>query len=119
MGAQLSKEYDIPFSFPKPLSLIRHLISVSTGKDDIVMDFFSGSGTTAHAAMELNSSDFGSRKTISIQLPEPTPVNSAAYQSGYKTVFDITKARLVKASQKLLDLVNIFDTTQLSNFSYF
>lgn len=104
MGAQLSKEYDIPFSFPKPLSLLRHLISVSTGKDGIVMDFFSGSGTTAHAAMELNSSDFGLRKTISIQLAETTPINSAAYQSGYKTVFEITKARLIKASQKLLDI---------------
>ena len=68
------------------------------------MDFFSGSGTTAHAAMELNSSDFGLRKTISIQLAETTPINSAAYQSGYKTVFEITKARLIKASQKLLDI---------------
>lgn len=103
MGAQLSKDYDIPFSFPKPLSLIRHLISVSTDNKSIIMDFFSGSGTTAHAAMELNSSDEGERNTISIQLPEPTPIDSTAFNAGYKTVFDITKARLIKASQKLLD----------------
>ncbi|NAZ92246.1 site-specific DNA-methyltransferase [Vibrio toranzoniae] len=103
MGAQLSKDYDIPFSFPKPLSLIRHLISVSTDSKSIIMDFFSGSGTTAHAAMELNSSDEGERNTISIQLPEPTPIDSTAFNAGYKTVFDITKARIIKASQKLLD----------------
>jgi adenine-specific DNA-methyltransferase len=103
MGAQLSKDYGIPFSFPKPLALIRHLISVSTDKKSIIMDFFSGSGTTAHATMELNCSDEGARNTISIQLPEPTKIDSSAFEAGYKTVFDITKARLIKASQKLFD----------------
>lgn len=65
------------------------------------MDFFSGSGTTAHSAMELNCTENLSRKTISIQLPELTTESSDAYQAGYKTVFDITKQRLIKAANQL------------------
>ncbi|WP_435250607.1 DNA methyltransferase (plasmid) [Vibrio sp. nBUS_14] len=95
MGAQLSKEFDIPFSYPKPLSLLKHLISVACDeKDSLIMDFFSGSGTTAHSAMELNCTENSSRKTISIQLPELTDEESNAYKAGYKTVFEITKQRL-------------------------
>lgn len=102
MGAQLSKEFDIPFSYPKPLSLLKHLISVACDeKDSLIMDFFSGSGTTAHSVMELNCTENSSRKTISIQLPELTDEESNAYQAGYKTVFEITKQRLVKASEQL------------------
>lgn len=101
MGAQLSKEYNIPFSFPKPLSLMRHLIEVASDKDDYILDFFSGSGTTAHAVLELNSYDNGSRKFISIQLPENTPLKSEANNAGYDTIFDITKARIIKASKKI------------------
>ncbi|CAH1537851.1 Type III restriction-modification system EcoP15I enzyme mod [Vibrio jasicida] len=102
MGAQLSKEFDIPFSYPKPLSLLKHLISVACDeKDSLIMDFFSGSGTTAHSAMELNCTENSSRKTISIQLPELSDEESIAYKGGYKTVFEITKQRLVKASEQL------------------
>ncbi|WP_233986513.1 site-specific DNA-methyltransferase [Pectobacterium versatile] len=102
MGAQLSKEFDIPFSYPKPLSLLKYLISVSCDKpDSIIMDFFSGSGTTAHSAMELNCTEDLSRSTISIQLPELTEEISDAFQAGYKTIFEITKQRLIKASEKL------------------
>lgn len=102
MGAQLSKEFDIPFSYPKPLSLLKYLISVSCDKtDSIIMDFFSGSGTTAHSAMELNCTEDFSRSTISIQLPELTEEISDAFQAGYKTIFEITKQRLIKASEKL------------------
>ncbi|KUD38893.1 hypothetical protein DE86_20295 [Salmonella enterica subsp. enterica serovar Braenderup] len=102
MGAQLSKEFDIPFSYPKPLSLLKYLISVSCDKQDsIIMDFFSGSGTTAHSAMELNCTEGLSRSTISIQLPELIEEISDAFQAGYKTIFEITKQRLIKASEKL------------------
>ena len=103
MGAQLTKEFNIPFSFPKPLSLIRHLISVTSDKNAYILDFFSGSGTTAHAVMELNSYDNGERKYISIQLPENTTLSSEAFQAGYKTIFDITKSRITKAAQKIKD----------------
>lgn len=103
MGAQLTKEFNIPFSFPKPLSLIRHLISVISDKNAYILDFFSGSGTTAHAVMELNSYDNGERKYISIQLPENTTLSSEAFQAGYKTIFDITKSRITKAAQKIKD----------------
>lgn len=103
MGAQLSKEFNIPFSFPKPLSLIRHLIEVATDKNDYILDFFSGSGTTAHAVLELNSCDNGNRCFISIQIPENTSPKSDAYTSGYKTIFDITKDRIIKASKKIKD----------------
>lgn len=101
MGAQLTKDFDIPFSFPKPLSLIRHLISIVSDENAVILDFFSGSGTTAHAVMELNSQDDGARKSISIQLPESTSISSKASLSGYKTIFDITKARIMKAGQKI------------------
>lgn len=102
MGAQLSKEFNIPFSYPKPLSLLKYLISVSCDKtDSIIMDFFSGSGTTAHSAMELNCTEDLSRSIISIQLPELTEEISDAFQAGYKTIFEITKQRLIKASEKL------------------
>jgi len=101
MGAQLSKDFSIPFSFPKPLSLIRHLISVMLDKNIIVLDFFSGSGTTAHAVMELNNQDKGTRKFISIQLPEENIPNSEAYKAGYETIFDITKSRIEKSAKKI------------------
>jgi len=101
MGAQLSKEFSIPFSYPKPLSLIRHLISVASNKDMYVLDFFSGSGTTAHAVMQLNAEDGGSRRCISVQIDEATDEKSEAYKAGYKTIFDITKARIKKAAVKI------------------
>lgn len=102
MGAQLSKEFDIPFSFPKPVSLLKHFVSAASSKDDsLIMDFFSGSGTTAHSVMELNCSENASRRCISIQLAEPTEPASPARKAGYETVFEITKERLLRASSKL------------------
>jgi adenine-specific DNA-methyltransferase len=80
---------------------MRHLISVVSDEKAQILDFFSGSGTTAHAVMELNSQDNGERKSISIQLAENTTLSSEAFQSGYKTIFDITKARITKAAQKI------------------
>lgn len=102
MAAQLSNEFDIPFSFPKPLSLLKHLISVASDKkDSLIMDFFAGSGTTAHSVMELNCTKNASRYTISIQLPELIKKDSKNYDARFKTVFDITKQRFIKASEQL------------------
>lgn len=101
MGAHLSKEFNIPFSFPKPVSLIRHLISIASDKNAYILDFFSGSGTTAHAVLEQNIKDDGTRKCISIQLAEKTTLSSEAFQLGYKTIFDITNARITKAAKKI------------------
>lgn len=85
------------FDNPKSISLISKIIRFSTEKDSLIMDFFSGSGTTAHAAMAINAEDDGGRKCISVQLPEPVGEKSEAYKSGYKTIAEITKERIRRA----------------------
>lgn len=90
-----------PFSYPKPISLIRHFISIGSNSNDIILDFFSGSGTTAHAVMALNAEDGGNRKCISVQLPEKTDEKSDAYKAGYKTIADIAKERIKRAGKKI------------------
>lgn len=89
------------FSFPKPSSLIKFLTSIHTDEDDIILDFFSGSATTAHAVMELNAEDNKARKFIMVQLAEPCDENSDAYKSGFKSICDIGKERIRRASQKI------------------
>jgi len=90
------------FSRPKSTSLIKTLIaSVQDSQNEIFLDFFAGSGTTAHAVMDLNKADNGNRKFICVQLPEVTEKSKAAYKAGYKTIFDITKARIEKAAEKI------------------
>lgn len=90
------------FPYPKSVELISRLISyINLGKDDIVLDFFSGSATTAHAVMELNAEDGGNRKYIMVQLPEPTDEKSEAYKAGYKTIADIGKERIRRAGKKI------------------
>lgn len=89
------------FSFPKPSTLIRYFMEVSTSKDDIILDFFAGSGTTAHAVMALNAEDGGNRKFICVQIPEPTPENSEAKKAGYKTIAEISKERIRRAGEKV------------------
>ncbi len=95
--------FDIPpFETPKPVRLLNYLIKLSSNSDDIVMDFFAGSGTTAHAVMQLNAEEQnGSRRYICVQLPEKTDEKSEAYKAGYPTIFDITKARIEKAAAKI------------------
>ena len=94
--------FDIPpFETPKPVRLLNYLIKLSSNSDDIVMDFFAGSGTTAHAVMQLNAEDGGSRRFICVQLPEETDEKSEAHKAGYPTIFDITKARIEKAAVKI------------------
>lgn len=89
------------FTHPKPSKLLYNILKISTGKDDIVLDFFSGSATTAHAAMQLNAEDRGTRKFIMIQLPEKCDENSEAYKAGYKTICEIGKERIRRAGKKI------------------
>lgn len=89
------------FTNPKPLSLIKYLANFKVLENDLILDFFAGSGTTAHAVMQLNAEGKGNRKFICVQLPEPTDEKSEAYKSGYKTIFDITKARIEKSAVKI------------------
>ena len=89
------------FSFPKPVELIKRFIAISTEQDSIVLDFFAGSGTTAHAVTEFNKKDGGNRKYILIQLPELTDEKSEAYKAGYKTISDITIERNKRVIEKI------------------
>ncbi|MCG3471348.1 site-specific DNA-methyltransferase [Xenorhabdus bovienii] len=91
------------FDFPKPIQVIQSLIYIvpNASKDDLILDFFAGSGSTSHAVMAINANDLGNRKFVSIQIPENTPETSEAYNSGYKNIFEITKERLVRASNKI------------------
>jgi len=89
------------FDFPKPVNLIKRCIELSTSKDDIILDYFSGSGTTAHAVMKMNNENNGNRKFICVQLPEKTDEKSEAYKAGYKTIADIAKERLRRVIQKI------------------
>lgn len=91
------------FDNPKPLSLLRDIIAIATHKDSLVLDFFSGSGTTAHAVMQLNAEDGGTRRHIQVQLPEPTLEGSAARALGYKTIAAIARARIDSAGTRLLE----------------
>lgn len=92
------------FDGPKPVRLIRRVLKVANvGNDDTVLDFFAGSGTTAHAVMQLNAEDGGKRKCISVQLPEPTDEKSQAFQAGYSTIAEISKERIRRAGQQILD----------------
>ena len=91
------------FSFPKPSALVKYLISTSTEKKDYILDFFSGSATTAHAVMQLNAEDGGKRKFIMVQLPEECAENSEAYKAGYKNICEIGKERIRRAGQKIKD----------------
>ena len=89
------------FSYPKPTTLLKHLISMFYLDNEIILDFFAGSATTAHAVMQLNAEDGGNRKYIMIQLPEPCDENSEAYKAGYKTIAEIAKERIRRAGKKI------------------
>lgn len=87
------------FSFPKPLSLLHDFVKIATSNNDIIIDFFSGSATTAHAVMQLNAEDGGKRKFIMIQLSEPCDEKSEAYKAGYKNICEIGKERIRRAGR--------------------
>ena len=89
------------FSNPKPYKLIKYLSSIISDEDSIVLDFFSGSATTAHAVMLLNAEDGGKRRYILVQLPEETEAGSEAYKGGYKNICEIGKERIRRAGRKI------------------
>lgn len=89
------------FSFPKPVSLIKFLIKIQTHSDEIIMDFFSGSATTAHAIIELNAEDKASRKFILVQIPEVVEEKTEAYKAGYNNICDIGEERIRRAGAKI------------------
>lgn len=89
------------FDYPKPVKLIKQLASLCTDGNDIILDFFSGSGTTAHAVAELNAEDGGNRRWICVQLPELTDEKSEAYKAGYRTIADIARERIRRAGAKI------------------
>ena len=91
------------FDFSKPINLIKRLLEIGSDKDSIVLDFFSGSCTTAHAVMKLNAEDGGNRKFIMVQIPEVTDEKSEAYKSGYKNICEIGKERIRIAGKKILE----------------
>ena len=89
------------FDFPKPVAYIEQFVRVISDRDSVVLDFFSGSATTAHAVMQLNAEDGGHRKFIMVQLPEATDEKSEAYKAGYKTICEIGKERIRRAGAKI------------------
>lgn len=89
------------FDYPKPVPLIERCLQLYTNKDSLILDFFSGSATTAHAVMQLNSEDGGNRKFIMVQLPEKTEEKSEAFKAGYKNICEIGKERIRRAGKKI------------------
>jgi adenine-specific DNA-methyltransferase len=98
----LTKEGDVVFpNGKKPTALIRRISEMATSENDIILDFFSGSATTAHAVMQLNAEDGGQRKFIMVQIPEPCAEKSEAYKAGFATIAEIGKERIRRAGQKI------------------
>jgi len=95
----------VPFETPKPTRLIKRMLQLCTNcnDNDIILDFFSGSATTAHAVMQLNAEDSGNRKFIMVQIPEVCDENSEAYKAGYKNICEIGKERIRRAGRKIIE----------------
>lgn len=89
------------FDTPKPVSLIQEALKLGSGSDSIILDFFAGSSTAAHAVMQLNAEDGGNRRFIMVQLPEPTPEDSEARKAGFNTIADISRKRIELAGEKI------------------
>lgn len=105
------------FDFPKPTTLIRELIIQGCDKDDIVLDFFAGSGTTAHSILNLNIEDGIKRSFISVQLPEILDEKSLSYDNGYRKISDITLDRIKKVSSQIIE-TNIDKGTKVFKLNY-
>lgn len=95
------KSEKLPFDFPKPIDLIKHILSFIDDKNALILDFFAGSSTTAHAVMQLNAEDGGKRQFIMVQIDEPTDPKSEAHKAGFNTIADISKERIAKAGTKI------------------
>jgi adenine-specific DNA-methyltransferase len=99
--SQIKKEIDLPFDNPKSKELLIELVKLASNSNDIILDFFSGSCTAAHAVLDLNKEDNGNRKFIMVQLPEPCAPESEAFKAGYKTIADIGKERIRRVIKKI------------------
>ena len=91
------------FENPKSVNLLKYISNFVMCNNDIVLDFFSGSSTTAHAVMQLNAEDKGNRKFIMVQLPEECPEKSEAFKAGYKNICEIGKERIRRAGDKIVE----------------
>jgi adenine-specific DNA-methyltransferase len=89
------------FDYSKPVKLIKQIVQLYSSENEVILDFFAGSGTTAHAVMDLNATDGGNRKHICVQLPELTDEKSEAYKTGYRTIAEISKERIRRAGKKI------------------
>lgn len=89
------------FTGPKPVDFVKDMILIGSSENDLILDFFAGSGTTGHAVMAQNAEDGGDRRYILVQLDEKTDKKSEAYKSGYKSIFDLTRDRLSRAAEKI------------------
>nr|WP_255529354.1 MULTISPECIES: DNA methyltransferase [unclassified Nitratiruptor] len=108
------------FDYPKPVKLIKRILHISTSKNDIILDFFSGSATTAHAVIELNAEDGGNRQFIMIQIPEKVDEKSEAYKAGFRTIAEIGRERIIRAAQKIKSQFQIPNSQFLdTGFRYF
>ena len=96
------EQIGIHFDYPKPLELIQYLLKIGSEKDSIILDFFSGSATVAHAVMQLNAEDCSNRKFIMMQFPEPVDEKSQAHKAGYKNICEIGKERIRRAGEKIV-----------------
>ena len=101
------------FDYSKPVELLKTITSYATSTSDVVLDFFSGSATTAHAVMKLNAEDGGHRKFIMVQLPEKTDEKSEAYKAGYKNICEIGKERIRRAGRKIKEDAGLTAPTDL------
>lgn len=111
-------ENNVGFETVKPVDLIKKLLFHFSDKEDIILDFFAGSGTTAHAVMELNAEDEGNRKWICVQLPEATDEESEAFKAGYKNIAEIAKKRIKRAGKKIAKGDTDFKSLNLSKSNY-
>lgn len=108
------KALNLPFDYAKPMRLLLYLINLcAKNKDCLILDFFSGSATTAHAVMKLNAEDGGHRKFIMVQLPEKTDEKSEAYKAGYKNICEIGKERIRRAGRKIKEDAGLTAPTDL------
>ncbi len=98
---KLLSSFGLQFDNPKPVDVASQIVGSTTKNDDIIIDFFSGSATTAHAVMQLNAEDGGNRKWIMVQLPEETDEKSEAFKAGYKTIPEISRERIRRAGDKI------------------
>ena len=101
------KKEKLPFDFPKSIDLIKHILSIFP-KDSLILDFFSGSATTAHAIMKLNAEDEGTRQFIMVQLPEQCSEDSEAYKAGFKNICEIGKERIRRAGKQIQEDNTLF-----------